>query len=352
MPVLTNKTSTEVAKEYRARLREKQSNWNADARPGPQTSREFTKAATARTLDVLGLGDDIDDFVRSLDADADIRELSFHEALNVLEASLRNDIKQCLSDSEKLFFETVQIHFLPTGLHDACCVDSDVDGKKLGYFIAFLNEGLYFALVQLLTALVLEKVQGDLAKFRQDGRSDFEAAINLYLHPDPKNAKHTSPGLGRVDASGEMNAYIHSTASLLLQFISLHEFAHAWLGHHQILDVQNLSMGARVVHVSNTETEELSRELEYAADEFAFRAIMRRTEEIQSHWAHCILIYLYFCYLDALEKRIGQKLSDRHPAPMKRANCIREILKQEFPDDTDYEAELDEIDALILKWTA
>ncbi len=347
-----DKSHQEIAQEYLSVLLLRKEGWAVESRPKPDASGNVVEKITARSLDILGLGPDVDKFLQDLAPDADVRSLSFHQLLDLLLVSLRDDIAQCLSDDENHFFQSVHLHFLPTGLSNACCVNSDTNANPLGYFIAFLNEGLYFSLHQLFTALLFEELQGGLASFQRDGRDAFEAAIVLYLNPSPENIRALQHDVGDVDASGEIGAHITSATSLLLQFITLHEFAHAWLGHHQIIESQRLSMTAQVGSSKKNTESKIMRELEFQADEFAFRALMKRTKSIQSQWAHCFAIYLFFCYLKILEDRIGTHLSDLHPPPLMRANRLREILKSTFPNDAHLESDLDRIDTMILKWTS
>ena len=344
-------TLTDVVSEYQSVMSKRSEEWDVNLRPRPKIDISNVEIITARSLEILGLDPDIDKFLRGLAPDIDTDTLTFHQMLDLLLKSLRDDIEQCLDDDQKHFLQSVHLKFLKTGFTNACCVNADPNGTPLGYYVAFLNEGLYFSLRQLFTALLFEELQGELASYRRDGQTAFEAAIRLYLEPETENIEPIPEYVGDLNASGEIGAHITSATSLLLQFISLHEFAHAWLGHHEIIEAQRLAMSAQVVDGSSPDISELSKELEYEADEFAFRALMSRTRSTESHWAHCFAVHLFFCYLAELENRLGRPLSDLHPLPLLRSERLCQILKKAFPYEAHGESDLFRIDRLVKKWT-
>lgn len=345
------KNVDEVALEFQSYAAERDRVWDADARPRPDIDTRDVEKIVERSLDVLGLESNYDAFVKTLSPTQNPKDLSFQQALNLLGISLKDDIEQCLNENQKGFLQNVHFRFLSTGLTNASCLNADVDGEPLGFFIAFLNEGLYFSLRQLFTALLYEELRGELAEYQRDGSDAFEAAVRLYIDPNPVNIAPLSHYVGDIEASGEIGAHIDSAASLLLQFIALHEYAHAWLGHHEIIDAQSLFMAAKVGGVDNLSGCEIYHDLEFQADEFAFRALMSRTKTAEGHWAHCFAIHLFFCYLAELEKRLGKPLSHLHPSPMLRSERLRALLKNALPESAHLEADIFRVDAMVEKWT-
>lgn len=326
--------------------------WDANARPRPDIAPSEVEKVTARSLEVLGLEANSESFIGTIAPTLNPAELTFQQALKLLSTSLKDDIEQCLNEEQRSFLQNVHLRFLKTGLTNASCLNTDVTGEPLGYFITFLNEGLYFSLQQLFTALLYEELQGELAKYQRDGSDAFEAAIRFYIDPDPANIVPLAQYVGDTESSGEIGAHIDSAASLLLQFISLHEYAHAWLGHHDIIQAQNLFMAASVGASEASRGNAVHHELEFEADEFAFRALMSRTQTSESNWAHCFAIHLFFCYLAELEKRLGRQLSHLHPAPLRRSERLRAMLKSVHPESAHLEDDLFRIDAMVKKWTA
>lgn len=348
---MSNKPIERVIAEYQTVLRTRQEHWNADQRPRPDASQSSIEEITARSLEVLGLGDDVDAFLEKIAPGGNARGFSVQQTLELVAQSLRSDLAQCFSDEENEFFETFELHFLPTGYTNACCVNCDANGQPLGFFVAFLNEGLFFSLNQLFTALLFEELQGELAPHRRDGTADFDLAMNLYLNPTTNNIKPMTHDVGDKDVSGEIGASITSATSLLLQFISLHEFAHAWLGHHDIIATNRLALVKLSTSSPSEDRSKQYQDLEYDADEFAWNALMKRTSSPRGQWANFFAVYLFFKFLDALERRIGASLSDIHPSPILRAERLRTLLMNALPNETHLAVDLDRIDAMVARWT-
>lgn len=345
-----NKCIDQVVAEYQAVLRDRQELWQADQRPKPNASQSNIEKITARSLEVLGLDDDIDAFLENLAPGENARNFSLQQTLGLVAKSLRDDLVQCMSDEEIEFFEGFELHFLPTGYTNACCVNCDANGQPLGFFVAFLNEGLFFSLHQLFTALLFEELQGDLSDYRKDGTADFDVAVNLYLNPTENKIKPMAHDVGDKDASGEIGASITSATSLLLQFISLHEFAHAWLGHHDIIATNRLALVTHSTSSSADDRHSQFHDFEYDADEFAWKALMKRTSSPQGQWANFFAVYLFFKFLDALEQRMGRPLSDMHPSPIKRAERLKALLMSALPGDAHLASDLDRIDVMVARW--
>ncbi|MEP5083059.1 MAG: hypothetical protein ABJR46_16525 [Tateyamaria sp.] len=287
--------------------------------------------------------------MRKLHLDTNLDDVTFLQFLEAYIVSMRNDMSSCLTDDQIQFLEKVHLRFLPTGLANAQCVNADVAGHRQPFFIAFINEGLYFALNQLFTALIFEELQGDLSAYQRDGNAAFEAAITLFLEPFSENIEAVPLDLGDDSAIGEVQAHLSSVTTIVLLFVSLHEFAHAWLGHHHVCDAAHLAM------VTGKVPEQLASKVwdcEFEADDFAFRALMSRTRTVESQWAHGFVLYLFFAYLGEVERRIGKPLSPDHPPPKQRAAAVIKILRTTFPDAIHLESDILRLDALIKKWTA
>ncbi len=286
--------------------------------------------------------------MRRVHPSTDLDDITFVQFLDAYVVSMRQDMRECLTGEQGHFLEKFHLRFLPTGHANAHCVNADVAGAKVPFFVAFINEGLYFALNQLFTGLILEELQGDLSDYRRDGHPAFEAAISLFLEPLSTNIDAVPLDLGQDEATGEVQAHLSSVTTIVLLFVSLHEFAHAWLGHHEICDAARLSM------LSERDCDEGAPKawnLEYEADAFAFRALMSRTVTVESQWAHGFVLYLFFAYLSEIERRLDAPLSVDHPPPKRRAEAILDILKATFPDATHLESDILRLNAFMTKWT-
>lgn len=314
---------------------------------------EIEEIATTRSFEVLGIASEVDEFMHQVAPDTAPDDVNFQQFLDAYLASMRDDIFQCLDTEQQKLLNDFELCFLKTGMANAYCVNADVFGKPLDYFIAFINEGLYFALNQLFTGLIFEEMQGDLAKYRRDGKSAFEAAITLYLEPTSNNIEQVPLHLGDPEVDGELQAHLSSVTTIVLLFVCLHEFAHAFLKHHAIVSDARLSMlGDKKKNEAFEQQEEtVAHNLEYEADEFAFRALMSRTQTAQSNWAHYFVLHLFFRYLEAIEKRTGNAISETHPAPETRAQRLKELLISEFPEDSYFESDIVRLDQIVEKWT-
>lgn len=344
----TEETDVErVVRGYEALVRAHYDRWAVQRKRGVDPEREQTRVS--QSLEVLGLNEDVDDFMRKIHPDTSLDDITFLQFLEAYVISMRSDMSSCLNDDQIQFLEKVHLRFLPTGLANAHCVNADVAGQRQPFFVAFINEGLYFALNQLFTALIFEELQGDLSAYRRDGSTAFEAAITLFLEPISENIEAVPLELGDDKASGEVQAHLASVTTIVLLFVSLHEFAHAWLGHHHVCDSSHLAMVT-----GDAPKQQLSKawECEFEADAFAFRALMSRTETVESQWAHGFVLYLFFAYLGEIERRIGKPLSLDHPPPKQRAAALIEILKTTFPDAIHLENDILRLDTFIEKWTA
>ncbi|RYG90038.1 hypothetical protein EU803_15600 [Loktanella sp. IMCC34160] len=343
---MTDHQVARVVAEYETFVRTHHEGWEVRRKHHPDPESE--RARVSRSLDVLGLEDDVDMFMRRVHPSTELDDITFIQFLDAYVVSMRRDMRECLTEEQGHFLEKVHLRFLPTGHANAHCVNADVAGAKIPFFVAFINEGLYFALNQLFTGLILEELQGELSDYRREGHPAFEAAISLFLEPLSTNINAVPLDLGQDEVTGEVQAHLSSVTTIVLLFVSLHEFAHAWLGHHEICASARLSMLAE--RASDEYTPE-AWDLEYEADAFAFRALMSRTTTVESQWAHGFVLYLFFAYLTEIERRIDAPLSIDHPPPKLRAESILAILKSTFPDATHLESDILRLNALITKWT-
>lgn len=339
----------DVIARYRATTLANPLYWNVRRKRVADPEREaLENAAGARTL---GAGNAADVFMQEQFPGNLPKDITFAQFKQAYLHAMRDDIVQCLTPDQMAFFESVHLRFLPTGLTNACCVNADITGKPLGFHIAFVNEGLYFALNQLVTALIFEEMQGDLSHYKRDGSAAFEAAIRLYLEPTSTNIDTVPLSLDDPAATGEVQAYQASAVTLILTFVCLHEFAHAWLGHHRAVDTARLSLVEPEEDVTAGTVSETAKTQEFEADAFAFAALTSRTRTPESNWAHAFLIHLFFCYLDAIETRIGRPLSTLHPPPQERSRRIVLQFSSAFPGNGNWQAEIELLVAQVASWT-
>jgi hypothetical protein len=282
-----------VVRQYQDLMKAHFGRWEVRRKREPDQEKEELRVS--RSLEVLGLASEVDDFMQQIFPGTPPNDVTFEQFLEAYLISMRDDVHQCLTPEQVAFLGNVHLRFLTTGLANAQCVNADVSGQPLSYFLTFINEGLYFALNQLFTGLIFEELQGDLAEYRRDGTDAFEAAIRLYLEPHSTNIEAVPLELGDDEATGEVQAHLSSVTTIVLLFVSLHEFAHAWLGHHAFIEASHLAMangtGFEAVQL---EPNPAAWTLEFEADDFAFRALMSRTKSLESHWAHAFILYLFF----------------------------------------------------------
>lgn len=315
---------------------------------GSDKKKPHTIETAERALDMLGQPADVDAFLSSLGHKGGFEQATVDDMFDLMAHSIVNDCAQCLGPNDAAFFASIPVSFRNIGLVNAVCVHAP--SAPTSFYIG-INEGLYYALQTLFTALVLEELRADLGASTSDGTETFHQAVDFYLEPQSAPTRHPIFQNADPKIAGEIQAYIASATTLMLQFVTLHEFAHATLGHHRILAKQNLKWAT----LGKGETVDTAlgqdRDAEFEADLFAFRALMARTKTVQSHWSHCSLIYVFFLFFDHIETRIGRAISELHPPPKDRAQRLATYLKEAFPSDAHQAENLIHLQGLIDKWT-
>lgn len=276
---------------------------------------------------------------------------NYNKIINLLSASLHEDIRDCIDPSLYETLDNTVLGILSTGLVDAFCLNKDTFGCELDGAVICINEGLYFSLNLIAKSLVIESLTGDLAHLKGDGSESFMTAIKLYIDPKSSHIEKMFHRIGNADIEGEISAYQSSVAMLIMQFIALHEFGHV---AHSDLEV----MGLYKKHMASNEPCLINHQCdiskyhaaEYRADEFALLALCKRSNKEESKWANFYSIYLFFLWLDCLEKHLGKTLCPYHPSPIDRANNLKKVMIKVVKNDDKYMHHLEWLDKKVKDW--
>lgn len=241
------------------------------------------------------------------------------------------DIHECICEKYHDIHKNVVVGFIPIGLTNAFCLNSDFRNKLLSGNIIALNAGLFFCTELLGQSIIIENLTGELEKFRNSGRVSFDNATNLYLSPTVDNLNNRFCLNKHIDKIyiSEVSLYIGALHAIILTFIALHEFGHIVSGHlDEKIGVRsfNIITGDIEYHM-NEEKEKNNWKYEFQADQFAVEALCYRSKSCEIAWNNFASIYLFFKWLDNLEGICGHKCL-YHPPASQRASCLYVYMKK------------------------
>lgn len=279
---------------------------------------EYEKTKLIASLNALGnpfSHEEIDrEFgIEQLDGRASMIQLG-----RILTQSLVQDIRECLTQGQQHTLEKCHFSMVDIGEANALCANRDIAGNKLPGFVILVNQGLYFCLKLLVTAQIYEDLQGDFAQFQRSGTELFTTAYELFLSQRPKNINVGAVYTGNEEVDGTIEAHVSLAATLVMQFVLLHEVGHAHLNHGELLSrarLQALSLVDRSVSVTDTFA---LHQAELDADAFAWQALARRANDPMKNFANLYVIRLFFGFLAEIEQRLGGRIAGSHPSATAR----------------------------------
>ena len=341
------------ARTYLMELRElsarKRGGWKLVTSSNPDESYEAQKIK--KSLSVLNAESLLERLDLAESNQMDERS-NFNKIINLLSASLHEDIRDCIDPSLYETLDSTVLGILSTGLVDAFCLNKDEFGCELDGAVICINEGLYYSLHLIAKSLVIESLTGDLAHLKGDGSESFMTSIKLYIEPKSSYIEQMFHRIGNADIEGEINAYQSSVAMLIMQFIALHEFGHIAHSDLGVMGLYKKHMASNVSTLeANNDVVSKYHEAEYKADEFALLGLCRRSEKEESKWANFYSIYLFFLWLDSLEKHLGKALCPYHPSPINRANNLKKIMINVVKNEDKYAHHLEWLDEKVAKWS-
>ncbi len=262
--------------------------------------------------------------------------------------ALHQDIAEGIEREYLVLLENTSLLMMPLGSVDAFCTQRDLERKQLDGSVIIINEGMFYGLLLLFKAVIMESLDKELLNHRSSGRLDFRNSITFFLHQDFSLIKKLYYKVGAPQVESEINGYQSAAATMILQFIALHEFGHIALGHFKQMDKNsefiNMFSSSSSLSIGQHHT------LELAADNFALQALMRKSRSEQSMWANFYSIYLFFQWLDCIEQELGSPLSSLHPPPLKRANELRNLMGKLVGNAETYQKYFKNIDQMVSDW--
>lgn len=233
------------------------------------------------------------------------------------------------------------LSFMPTATGHAYCTLQDELGRALDRPLIVLHQGLLYASLRLADCIVLENLQGELERYRRDGAEAFCQAARSF------RARNLE-GMLREAVAGDRNSDVQVAAlggavgARLLMFIAWHELGHVERG--DLVEVA-LAPGER----SATAREARSREAERLADEFAAGALLASSSSPAFAWSNAAPVYLFFRWLEAMERVDPGLREGSHPPPGERAEALRAFLLEHAGDGVPEHFEW--IDSRIPHWS-
>ena len=316
----------QVISEYRDfQMRVSSVRWNLN--PRKAVSDRYADDAMAATLVNLGIDQSPKEFLDSIGAH-DVPEGTLDPLYEIYMRSLRDDIADCLTPEQQAVFERTAMTFLPIGKSEAMCVAEDTRGNRLDGSLIIVNDGLYYVLQQLFTALIFEELQGDLAMYHRDGSEAFKWAYRLFANPSSALVGRVQLELEDPAAQGEAQSYLSRVTTKTMQFIGLHEFAHVWLGHHELQGRYRLFLTGNQDRAEEEPSASAIND-EYEADAFALRRILDQSSSNISRWANFYAISYLFEFFSVLEDRGDHLNSNSHPPARDRLARLQAIMAAE-----------------------
>lgn len=270
--------------------------------------------------------------------------LAMQDLANALHQDIADSIKNCHLDKLK----NTSLIVMPLGKVDAFCTKVDLNRQPLDGSVIIINEGMFYGLHLLFKGLVLESLDNDLLQYRRSGKSDFQHSLDFFLYRNSELLQNMHIKIGDAAIETEINRYQSAAATLILQFVALHEFGHIALEHFQQLD-----KNTEFINIFSSSSHNITQThiaLEYQADAFALQGLMQKSHSEQSMWANFYSIYLFFIWLETIQQKQQMPLSQLHPAPGKRARALRKIMESQIGNAELYQPMFENLDIMVANW--
>lgn len=317
-------------------------------------SDNYTKAKLNSTLETLGNPVAADEIEREFGIEHLDGRDSMIQLGRVLMESLVQDVADCLTEEQLPILRRCEWRMVDIGLTNALCTNQSVDGSELPGFIILINQGLYFCIKLLVTAQIYEDMDHDFLPYRKSGIDVFAAACDLYVSETPDKINVGAIFTGNEDVDGAIEAHVSLGSILLMQFVALHEVGHAQLGHNKAMGLGRLSalsaVGMTTEATSETTSLAAHHAAEFEADAFAWQRLAHRATSPENNLGNIYVIRLFFGFLDAIENKIGKRISEYHPLPKIRAQRLEQLFSPDGLTDQQ-KAIFDRQDALINGWS-
>jgi hypothetical protein len=282
-------------------------------------------------------------------------EDEFNKILSRVAESLKDDLYVYTNKKYDDILYKIGFGILECGTIHAGCVRVNDYGKTLDGHGIFINIGTYYALQLIAKSIIIENFENDFESYRRDASEFIDLASNIYFtqtsNPTREIFFYDYPDDVQVEASAAQSSVVIK----VMQFISLHELGHIVNGDFEIMGFHARFMNSKPdvsINLPKDVDVEQSHEEEYAADLFALNALFDNDSSHISKWSSFYTIYYFLIWLDSIEKKLGQKLSNLHPNSIVRAKRLqRKLLELTDGKDYGYIKHLDNIIIKLDKWS-
>lgn len=281
--------------------------------------------------------------------DRTLPQEQFTYVLLKMAQSLKEDISVYTNNQYDDTLHKTGLGLLECGSIHAGCVRVNDYGKVLDGYGIFINIGTYYALQLIAKHMIIENFENDFASYRREAPEFLDLAADIYFTQDSDLTKEIFFYDYPDEVQAEAGAAQSSVAIKVLQFIALHELGHIVNGDFEIMGFHSRFMHEKDKHTDLPESIDIgkSHEEEYAADRFALNALFDNDISPLSKWSSFYPIFFFLVWLDAIEQKVGQKLSNLHPNAISRAKRLQERLL-ELTEGEDY-GYLNHLENIIIK---
>jgi len=256
-------------------------------------------------------------------------EDEFNKILSELSDSLKDDLAVYTNGNHKEILEQTGFALLESGNIHAGCVRVDDYGDVLDGYGVFINIGTYYAIQLIAKSIIIENFENDFIKYKRDASEYIDLAAKIYFTQNSTTTREIFFYEYPQDIQAEASAAQSSVAIKVLQFIALHELGHIVNGDFEIMGFH-----ARFMHTGENNIIDLPKDIdinqshkeEFSADLFALNALFNNDCSDLSKWSGFYTIFYFLIWLDAIEKKMGKKLSNLHPNATLRARKLQERL--------------------------
>lgn len=282
-------------------------------------------------------------------------EDEFNKILTNLSDSLKDDLSVYTNNEHKEILDKTGFGILECGtIHAGCVRVDDYDELLEGYGV-FINIGTYYALQLIAKSIIIENFENDFQEYQREASEYIDLAAEIYFNQNSTTTReiffYEYPEEVQIEASAAQS----SVAIKVLQFIALHELGHIINGDFEIMGFHtrfmNTGKESRTNLPLNVDIEKSHRE-EYNADLFALISLFDNESSNISKWSSFYTIFYFLIWLDAIENKLGKKLSNLHPNSIKRARKLQtKLLELTQGEDYGYINHLDNIITKLNEWS-
>jgi len=261
--------------------------------------------------------------------------------------SLYNDIAYYTDNKYEELYKKTNLGFIKRGSIEAGCVSIDDFGKPFenGGYAILINIGLYYAINLLVKSIIVENLQNEWEKYKQNPLPILDSAKKIYLTHDTKVIENMKFNEFPQDIAQELSVVQANSTVRLMQFIALHEFGHIVNGDFGIMNLYHDTFVGKDINLTAKEHQK-----EFLADKFALESILNKDEKILSKWGSFYTISYFLIWIWGLEKILNQKISKVHPNPLDRVWYLYELMLKNHKDEYNYKALIENAIKKVEKW--